>query len=155
MRIFEKISKKCKFQILSKRKIRSIWDAGHSTSPPCGNLVDGLPHDCHTETIAKLARLWTAKNGTTLDNFIELTMFCIMIGEKSDRISCPKYIEDLDKCIKRSKRQCHGQIHDISDFGEIPKNIVFEKISKIMKILNFLKERYKKYIGDLDKRDKR
>ena len=29
----------------------------HSTSPPCGNLVDGLPHDCHTETIAKLARL--------------------------------------------------------------------------------------------------
>ena len=19
----------------------------HSTSPPCGNLVDGLPHDCH------------------------------------------------------------------------------------------------------------
>ena len=21
----------------------------HSTSPPCGNLVDGLPHDCHTE----------------------------------------------------------------------------------------------------------
>ncbi len=22
---------------------------GHSTSPPCGNSVDGLPHDCHTE----------------------------------------------------------------------------------------------------------
>ena len=21
----------------------------HSTSPSCGNLVDGLPHDCHTE----------------------------------------------------------------------------------------------------------
>ena len=20
---------------------------GHSTSPPCGNLVDGLPHDCY------------------------------------------------------------------------------------------------------------
>ena len=29
----------------------------HSTSPPCGNLVDGLPHDCHTKTIAKRARL--------------------------------------------------------------------------------------------------
>ena len=38
----------------------------HSTSPPCGNLVDGLPHDCHTETIAKLARLGPAKNDTTL-----------------------------------------------------------------------------------------
>ena len=21
----------------------------HSTSPPCGNLVDGLPHGCHFE----------------------------------------------------------------------------------------------------------
>ena len=29
----------------------------HSTSPPCGNLVDGLPHDCHTETVAKRARV--------------------------------------------------------------------------------------------------
>ena len=41
----------------------------HSTSPPCGNLVDGLLHDCHTETIAKLARLGPAKNGTTLTKF--------------------------------------------------------------------------------------
>ena len=30
---------------------------GHSTSPPCGNLVDGLPHACHTKTIAKRARV--------------------------------------------------------------------------------------------------
>ena len=72
----------------------------HSTSPPCGNLVECLPHDCHTETIAKLARLGPAKNGATSGNFIELTMFCIMIGDKSSRISCPEYIEDLDKCIK-------------------------------------------------------
>ena len=35
-------------------------------SPPCGNLVDGLPHACHTETIAKLARLGPAKNDTKL-----------------------------------------------------------------------------------------
>ena len=28
-----------------------------STSPLCGNLVDGLPHDCHTETRAKRARV--------------------------------------------------------------------------------------------------
>ena len=27
----------------------------HSASPPCGNLVDGLPHDCHSETVAKRA----------------------------------------------------------------------------------------------------
>ena len=41
----------------------------HSTSPPCGNFVDGLPHDCHTETIAKLARLGPAKNGDLMTNF--------------------------------------------------------------------------------------
>ena len=35
----------------------------HSTSPPCGNLVDGLPHDCHTETVATPARLAPAQNG--------------------------------------------------------------------------------------------
>ena len=73
----------------------------HSTSPPCGNLVDGLPHDCHTETMAKPGRLGPAQNGELMENFIELTMFCIMIEEKSPRISCPEYIEDLDKCDKR------------------------------------------------------
>ena len=29
----------------------------HSTSHPCGNLVDGLPHDYHTETVAKRAKV--------------------------------------------------------------------------------------------------
>ena len=42
---------------------------GHSASPPCGNLVDGLPHDCHTETIAKLARLGPAKNGKLVTKY--------------------------------------------------------------------------------------
>ena len=41
----------------------------HSTSPPCGNLVDGLPHDCHTKTIAKLARLGPAKNDELVTKF--------------------------------------------------------------------------------------
>ena len=41
----------------------------HSTSPPCGNLVDGLPHDCHTETIAKLARMGPAKNDELVPKF--------------------------------------------------------------------------------------
>ena len=76
----------------------------HSTSPPCGNLVDGLPHDYHTETVAKPARLGPAKNGTTLENFIELSSFFIVFEKKTHRISCPEYIEDLDKCIKTSRR---------------------------------------------------
>ena len=40
----------------------------HSTSPPCGNQVDGLPHDVHTETVSIWTRvrlrtqiLWTLK----------------------------------------------------------------------------------------------
>ena len=41
----------------------------HSTSLPCGNLVDGLPHDCHTETIAKPARLGPAKNDELVTKF--------------------------------------------------------------------------------------
>ena len=43
--------------------------ARHSTSPPCGNQVDGLPPARHTETVAKPARLGPAKNGTTFENF--------------------------------------------------------------------------------------
>ena len=80
-----------------------------------------------TETIAKLARLGPAKNGTTLKKIIELTTFCIMIKEKSPRISCPEYIEDLDKCIKMQKRQCHEQIHDISKFWKIRKKENFQE----------------------------
>ena len=86
----------------------------HSTSPPCGNLVDGLPHDCHTETIAKLARLGPAQNGKLIDFFVELAMFCIIFEKKSPRISCPEYIEDLDKCGKMATRQCQRQIHRVS-----------------------------------------
>ena len=41
----------------------------HSTRPPCGNLVDGLPHDRHTETIAKLARRGPAKNDELVNKF--------------------------------------------------------------------------------------
>ena len=42
-----------------------IFLTRHSTSPPCGNQVDGLPHDVHTETVAKPARLGPTKNGAT------------------------------------------------------------------------------------------
>ena len=67
-----------------------------STSPPCGNLVDGLPHDCHTETVAKPGRLGPAQNDEPMQNFVELTLFCIIPEKKSHKISCPEYIEDLD-----------------------------------------------------------
>ena len=59
-------------------------------SPPCGNLVDGLPRDCHTKTVAKPDRLGPAHNDEPMQNIIELIMFCITIEEKSLRISCPE-----------------------------------------------------------------
>ena len=73
----------------------------HSTSPPCGNLVDGLPHDCHnTETVAKPGRLGPAQNDELMQNFIELTIFWSMFEEKTPRKCCQECIEDLEKYIK-------------------------------------------------------
>ena len=111
----------------------------HSTSPPCGNLVDGLPHDCHTETIAKPARPGPAENGKPMENVIELSMFCIIFDKKTPRISCPEYIEDLDKCIKKLKRQCQCQIHRVPLHREFLKNgEIFEKYKIFSFSRNFL-----------------
>ena len=72
----------------------------HSTSPPCGNLVDGLPHACHGETMAKPGRLRPAQNDEPMETFVEIIMFYIIFEKKSPRISCPECIEDLDKFIQ-------------------------------------------------------
>lgn len=37
----------------------------YSTNSLCGNLIDEIPHDCQTETIAHLARRGPAQNHTT------------------------------------------------------------------------------------------
>ena len=48
MRISEKISKKKRnFEFYKRERSEVYRMERHSTSPPCGNLVDGLPHDCH------------------------------------------------------------------------------------------------------------
>ena len=48
MRISEKFSKKYRNFEFYKRERSAVYRMErHSTSPPCGNLVDGLPHDCH------------------------------------------------------------------------------------------------------------
>ena len=64
MRISKRISGIFEFfEIFRKERYDKCGMEGHSTSPPCGNLVDGLPHDCHTETVAKPGRLGPAQNG--------------------------------------------------------------------------------------------
>ena len=70
-----------------------------STSLSGGNLVDGLPPaSSNTETIAKLARLGPAKNDTTLEILIELSMFWWMNLRKVHRKPCQVYIEDPYAC---------------------------------------------------------
>ena len=47
MRIFKEISRIFEFFEFSKKERQDNWGMErHSTSSPCGNLVDGLPHDC-------------------------------------------------------------------------------------------------------------
>ena len=50
----------------------------HSTSPPCGNLVDGLPHDCHTEPRWIGVTLAPRRSIILVDIFMFLETFCIM-----------------------------------------------------------------------------
>ena len=67
--IFQKIWKFLKIRISQKNikilifsKEKEVFEMEmHSTSSPCGNLVDSFPHDCHTEAIAELARLGPRK----------------------------------------------------------------------------------------------
>ena len=77
-----------------------LWMKRHSTSPPCGNLVDGLPHDCHTETIAKPDRVGPAQNGKPMQNFVELSSFCSMTLKKTQRKHCRAYVEYQYGCYK-------------------------------------------------------
>ena len=72
-----------------------------STSSLCGNLVDRLPYACHTEIVAKPGRFGPAQNDKPMQKLFELTMFCSIIDNKTPRISCPEYIEDLDSYIKK------------------------------------------------------
>ena len=85
----------------------------HSTSSPCGNLVDGLPHDCHTETIAKLAKLGPAENDKIMENLFELTMFCSILDEK-----IPDYAPHAKLKTFVKDRPGHDQRYAI-DFSKI------------------------------------
>ena len=69
----EKNQEKWKFEILKEGEIRSVLDERHSTSPPCGNLVDGLPHDCHSEPRS----IGSARHPRTSVNFVIAFLFLI------------------------------------------------------------------------------
>ena len=78
IRISKKLSRIFEFlEFYKKERQDNRGMKRHSTSPPCGNLVDGLPHDCHTETIAKLARLAPAKNDELVTKIGRVDKFLI------------------------------------------------------------------------------
>ena len=62
--IFENLRKLKNFKIFSYFFVFHFLKR-QSTSPLCGNQVDGLPHDVHTETVAKPGRQGPAKNDDT------------------------------------------------------------------------------------------
>ena len=84
----------------SKRKTRQWGMERHSTSPQCGNLVDGLPHDCHTETIGKLARLGPAKNDELVTEFGGVDKILLDELYEYARKPCRAYVEDQYECDK-------------------------------------------------------
>jgi hypothetical protein len=79
MRNFKKISKILnKIGICLKGRSYLSGMKRHSTSPPCGNLVDGLPHDCHTEPRWIGPSLDPRRFMILVDIFMFLVIFCIM-----------------------------------------------------------------------------
>ena len=100
----------------------------HSTSLLCGNLVDGLPHDFLTETVAKPGRLGPAQNDKPMLNFFDLERFCSMTYKKNqrnlvERIS--KIDMDVIKCKKANARARLIRFQISRNFGkiEISENI--------------------------------
>ena len=85
-----------KFWKFEKNEEFSFWEIvfsiffsmkRHSTSPPCGNQVDGVSHDVqHTETVAKPARPSAAQNDELTHNLIELARLCYMKYEELKKV---------------------------------------------------------------------
>ena len=89
--------------------IKFIWGAAYEGNFEIESRKGDLLYEFQAETrltvyrrlgMAKPGRLGPAQNDKLMENFIELTLFCIITLMKAHRISCPEYIEDLDKCDK-------------------------------------------------------
>ena len=77
-----------------------LWDDEALYESPCGNLVDGLPHDCHTETMVRRADPGPHKMVNYHPKMIELTMFCSITLWKIHRKCCGAHFEDQYGCDK-------------------------------------------------------
>ena len=113
----------------------------HSTSPPCRNLVDSLPRDCHTKTIVQRARL---KPRTRVEMTMKL-LFWIRISPISRLGSAIIVLDNVSKIqIELIKQRNDNvtkkvlQVLEISKISKIQKN---KKSSKDALLLYELSER--------------
>ena len=65
---------------------------------PCGNLVDGLPHDCHMETIAKPTRPGPAQNGKLVNEIGRVDKVLLDRLQETHRKPCRAYVEYQYRC---------------------------------------------------------
>ena len=109
----------------------------HSTSPSCGNLVDGLPHDCHTETVAKPGRLGPAQNDEPMQNFIELSMFWWWPWIKPKEKFVERILKINRNMIKCKKDNTRARLMGFQISGKIDKIENYKKNLDFLKISNF------------------
>ena len=109
----------------------------HSTSPPCGNLVDGLPHDCHTQP------RWT---GLTIDPQRSVILVDILMFLKIFHIRSYWFVTFRPFILYWSLILCEYQLWRsmkplFSTPGRARKNV-----EKMMKFLNFHEKSHRKFL---------
>ena len=76
---------------------------GQSTSPPSGNLVDGLPLDCSTRAVVYEIKMGAAKNGKLPPKTSCVAHVCSVTSSKSHRMRCGTYGKDSHGAFQMRK----------------------------------------------------
>ena len=113
----------------------------HSTSPPCGNLVDGLPHDCHTKTVAKRARV----EPRTQMHVTMKMLFQIMFASKKCLLITIIVLDNVLKLwielIKQRNDNAREKFYLMQAFSKVRNLVEISKISKNLEISKILSKR--------------
>ena len=99
---------------------------------PSGNHVDGLPLDCHTETIAKLARLGAAKNDELVTKFGRINNVLIdEADEDAKKTFVKRRLKINTNVVKYRKRNATTRLMIYQKFWKFRKYEIFrEQIEK-------------------------
>ena len=100
-------------------------------SHPCGNLVDGLPHDCHTETVAKRARVGPRTPVVlTLQKLFRMEISCTG-ARLSDMIVLDDVLKIWIELIKWRNGNAMKKFYRLRTFQKLIFLVEISKISKI------------------------